>query len=51
VLVDGPGVVEVGSSKSNVVFTPNAFKAVQSYGTAGVIQNTWREIKGTLTPP
>lgn len=50
VLVDGPGVVEVGSSSSNVVYTPNAFKAVESYGTAGVIQNTWREIKGTLTP-
>ena len=50
VLVDGPGVVEVGSSKSNVVYTPNAFKAVESYGTAGVIQNTWREIKGTLAP-
>jgi Tfp pilus assembly protein PilX len=48
VLVDGPGVVEVGSSASNVVYTPNAFKAVESYGTAGVIQNTWREIKGTL---
>jgi hypothetical protein len=46
VLVDGPGVVEVGSSASNVVYTPNAFKAVESYGTAGVIQNTWREIKG-----
>ena len=48
VLVDGPGVVEVGSSASNIVYTPNAFKAVESYGTAGVIQNTWREIKGTL---
>jgi Tfp pilus assembly protein PilX len=51
VLVDGPGVVEVGSSSSNIVYTPNAFKAVESYGTAGVIQNTWREIKGTLSPP
>jgi Tfp pilus assembly protein PilX len=50
VLVDGPGVVEVGSSKSNVVYTPNAFTAVQSYGTAGVIQNTWREIRGTIGP-
>jgi hypothetical protein len=50
VLVDGPGVVEVGSSKSNVVYNPNVFKAVESYGTAGVLQNTWREIKGTLRP-
>jgi hypothetical protein len=32
------------------VYTPNAFKAVQSYGTAGVIQNTWREIRGTIGP-
>jgi Tfp pilus assembly protein PilX len=51
VLVDGPGVVEVGSSSSNVVYNPNVFRAVESYGTAGVLQNTWREIKGTLTPP
>jgi type II secretory pathway pseudopilin PulG len=50
VLVDGWGIVEVGSNKSNIVYDPNAFKAVRSYGSAGVIQNTWREIKGTIGP-
>jgi Tfp pilus assembly protein PilX len=45
VLVDGPGLLEVGDSKENVIFDPNAFESVKSYGSAGVIQNTWREIK------
>lgn len=45
VLVDGPGLLQVGDSKSNVNFDPNAFESVKSYGSAGVIQNTWREIK------
>ena len=50
VLVDGPGIVEVGSSSSNIIYNANAFKAARSYGSAGVIQNTWREIKGTIGP-
>ena len=45
VLVDGPGLLQVGDSKNNVTFDPNAFESVKSYGSAGVIQNTWREIK------
>jgi hypothetical protein len=45
VLVDGPGLLQVGDSKNNINFNPNAFESVKSYGTAGVIQNTWREIK------
>jgi hypothetical protein len=45
VLVDGPGLLQVGTSKDNITFDPNAFEAVKSYGSAGVIQNTWREIK------
>jgi Tfp pilus assembly protein PilX len=45
VLVDGPGLLQVGDSKENVIFDPNAFESVKSYGSAGVIQNTWREIK------
>jgi len=45
VLVDGLGVLKVGDSKENIRFDPNAFSAVKSYGSAGVIQNTWREIK------
>jgi Tfp pilus assembly protein PilX len=52
VLVEGDGGVDVGSSgngggvQGNLVFDDNAFKAVKSYGTAGMVQNTWREIKG-----
>jgi hypothetical protein len=45
VLVDGKGQLTVGASKENLQFDPNAFGAVKSYGSAGVIQNTWREIK------
>jgi Tfp pilus assembly protein PilX len=52
ILVEGNGTVDVGSSGNgggvtgNLVFDDNAFKAVKSYGTAGMVQNTWREIKG-----
>jgi Tfp pilus assembly protein PilX len=46
VLVDGNGQVIAGSSKENIVLDLSAYNAVRSYGSAGVIQNTWREIKG-----
>lgn len=45
VLIDGPAQMELGSSGLNLVFDINAFRAVASYGSAGVIQNTWREIQ------
>lgn len=45
VLVDGPGLTIAGSSKTNIQLSPNAFRAVSSYGAAGVVQNTWREIR------
>jgi Tfp pilus assembly protein PilX len=45
VAVDGQGGVVAGSSKQNVVFSDAAFQAVRSYGTAGLIQNTWRELQ------
>lgn len=45
VLLDGPGQVEVGSSKLNVVFDDQAFSNVRSHGGAGLVQNTWREIR------
>jgi hypothetical protein len=44
VIVDGPGGVLSGSSGLNIQFTANAFDNVQTAGTAGVVQNTWREI-------
>jgi len=45
VLIDGNAQMVVGSSGLNIQFDVNAFRSVASYGSAGVIQNTWREIK------
>lgn len=44
VLVDGNAMTVAGSSHLNLSLNPNAFTAVRSYGTAGIVQNTWREI-------
>jgi hypothetical protein len=43
-IVDGRGGVWAGSSGQNIVFDPNAFSNINAVGTAGVVQNTWREI-------
>jgi hypothetical protein len=43
-LVDGPGGVYAGSAGDNIVFYALAFENISSVGTAGVVQNTWREI-------
>lgn len=45
VLIDNNGQMVVGSSGLNIVFDVNAYQSVASYGSAGVIQNTWREVK------
>ena len=45
VIVDGEATTKVGSSKLNIQLSLGAFRAVRSYGSAGVIQNTWREIR------
>jgi len=45
VIIDGSAKMVVGSSGLNINFDVNAFRAVASYGRAGVVQNTWREIK------
>jgi hypothetical protein len=45
VIVEGDGGVEAGSSgKLNIKFAPNALGDINAFGTAGVVQNTWREI-------
>jgi len=46
VIVDGKhGGISAGSSgKLNINFNNNAFNDINSFGTAGVVQNTWREI-------
>jgi hypothetical protein len=47
-LIDGPGGLVAGSSGNqqgnNVIFNPAAFNGINTAGTAGVVQNTWREI-------
>ncbi|HYF28168.1 MAG TPA: hypothetical protein VD931_20655 [Baekduia sp.] len=44
VLIDGQGQLEAGSSKVNVTLRLGAYDRVRSYASAGMIQNTWREI-------
>jgi Tfp pilus assembly protein PilX len=46
VAVDGTGGVSAGSSGVNITFASSVFNTVVGYGTAGVIQNTWRELTG-----
>jgi Tfp pilus assembly protein PilX len=47
-MIDGPGGLMAGSSGNqlgnNVMFFPAAFDNISTAGTAGVVQNTWREI-------
>jgi hypothetical protein len=45
--VDGMAATAIGDSKVNLTIDLNAYNAVKSYGAAGIIQNTFREIKGT----
>jgi hypothetical protein len=42
--VDGPACMKVGSNGLQVKFDPNVFNSAQSYGTVGLVQNTWREL-------
>ncbi len=44
VYVDGNGGVLAGSDKFNIVYDTSAVTNIASYGTAGVVQNTWREV-------
>jgi hypothetical protein len=36
-----------GTSNTNIQYNDSALSAVKGYGAAGLIQNTWREIKGS----
>jgi Tfp pilus assembly protein PilX len=44
VAVDGPACLKLGSNGVQVSFDPSVFGAVESYGTVGLVQNTWREL-------
>ena len=42
--VDGQACMKVGSNGLQVRFDGNAFDSAKSYGTVGLVQNTWREL-------
>jgi len=44
VVIDGAGGLTVGSSKENLVYDPNTLASLKAFGTAGIVQNTFREI-------
>jgi hypothetical protein len=50
IVIDGPGGLEVGSSSGaskcdgNISFNANAANNLRAYGTAGIVQNSFREI-------
>jgi Tfp pilus assembly protein PilX len=44
IVIDGPGGLSAGSSKVNLVYDPNVFNNFKAFGTAGIVQNTFREI-------
>jgi Tfp pilus assembly protein PilX len=44
VSVDGNGGVEAGSDKFNIIFDGAVFPLLETYGTAGLVQNSWREL-------
>lgn len=44
VVVDGPGGVIVGSSRTNIVFDTRAFSLVQGLANATMVPNTWRQL-------
>jgi hypothetical protein len=44
--VDGPGGIDVGSNRVNITYDEDAFIGVSSYGSASIVQNSWRDISG-----
>jgi hypothetical protein len=46
IVIDGAGGLSAGSSKVNLVYNPNVFAGLTAFGTAGLVQNTFREVTG-----
>jgi Tfp pilus assembly protein PilX len=44
VAVDGNGAVRTGSDKVNIIFDGQAFISLETHGSAGLVQNSWREL-------
>ena len=47
VIIDGPGRLVAGSCGDQITFVDSAYDNIKTIGAAGIIQNTWREIRGT----
>jgi hypothetical protein len=41
---DGNACIQLGSNGAQFKFDANVFSSVSSYGTVGLVQNTWREL-------
>jgi hypothetical protein len=46
VVVDGSGGVAAGSSKTNIVYDPNAFNIINTNSSVAIVANSWRELNG-----
>jgi hypothetical protein len=44
--VDGPGGIDAGSNRVNLDYYNDAFTSITSYGSASIVQNSWRDITG-----
>jgi hypothetical protein len=44
VAIDGPGCLYASANGIQVQYDPNVFSNVASYGTVGLVQDTWREL-------
>ena len=47
IVIDGAGGLHAGSSKVNLVWDPNVFNNLKAFGTASIVQNTFREINAS----
>jgi hypothetical protein len=47
VFIDGNGGMRAGADKENLIFDGAPFGILTSFGSAGILQNSWREIRGS----
>ena len=43
--IDGGGIFSVGNTQYAFQYDPNVFNALATFGTTGLVQNSWRELK------
>ncbi len=47
VAIDGPGHLDVGQAsgpRPSITYVDTAFNSLATFGTTGLVQNTWREL-------